>query len=98
MSKVILINPFEVSKGQEEEALAFWERAAEFMRRQPGYLSTRLHRALSPDARFTYINVAEWESAEHFHAAVSSDEFQKLTAGSRERFPHYPALYEIIRT
>lgn len=98
MSKVILINLFEVPKGQEEEALAFWDRAAEFMRRQPGYISTRLHRARTPDARFTYVNVAEWESAEHFHAAVSSDEFQELTAGSRERFPHYPALYEVIRT
>jgi hypothetical protein len=39
-----------------------------------------------------------WESAEHFHTAVSSGEFQRLTAGSRERFPHYPALYEVIRT
>ena len=98
MSTVILINPFEVPKGQEEDALAFWDRTAEFMRRQPGFISTRLHRALSADARFIYVNVAEWESAEHFQEAVSSDAFQKLIAGSRERFPHYPALYEVIRT
>ena len=68
------------------------------MRRQPGYISTRLHRAVSPDARFTYVNVAEWESAEYFQAAVSSEEFKELTAGSQERFPHYPALYEVVRS
>ena len=45
MSKVVLINPFEVPKGREEEALAFWDRVAAFMRRQPGYIATRLHKA-----------------------------------------------------
>jgi hypothetical protein len=64
MNTVNLINPFEVSAG-EEAALKFWEQAAEYMRRQPGFLATRLHKALSPDARFTYVNVAEWELAEH---------------------------------
>jgi heme oxygenase (mycobilin-producing) len=95
---VVLINPFEVSPENDDRFLKGWERAAEYMREQPGFISSRLHRALSPDARFRFINVAEWESAEHFHAVVSSDEFQTLTAGSRERFPHYPALYEVIRT
>ena len=70
MDTVILINPFEVPAGKEE-ALRFWEQAAEYMRRQPGFISTRLHKPLSPDARFTYVNIAEWESAEHFEAAIS---------------------------
>lgn len=34
---VALINPFEVPEGKEEEALAFWERVAEYMRKQPGF-------------------------------------------------------------
>ena len=74
-----------------------WEKAAAYMRRQPGFVSTNLHRALSPDARFTFINVAEWESAAHFQAAIDSEEFQQLSAGSMEAFPHYPGLYEMIR-
>ena len=98
MSTLILINPFEVPAGQEEAALKFWEQAAEYMRRQPGYISTRLHKAISPGVRFTYVNIAEWESAEHFQAAISRDEFKKLTERSQERFPHYPALYTVIRT
>jgi hypothetical protein len=36
---VILINPFEVPEGKEEDALAFWEKATDFMRLQPGYIS-----------------------------------------------------------
>ena len=98
MDTVILINPFEVPAGEEEAALRFWGQAAEYMRRQPGFIATRLHKALSPDARFAYVNIAEWESAEHFQAAISGEEFKKLTEGSQDRFLHYPALYSVIRT
>ena len=98
MPDVILINPFEVPKGKEAAALKMWEKAAEYMKKQPGFVSTRLHRALAPDARFYLINIAEWESVENFQAAISSDEFKKLTEGSMEEFPHYPGLYEVIRT
>ena len=97
MDTVILINPFEIPQGQEEEALRFWEQAAEYMRRQPGFIATRLHKALSPDARLAYVNIAEWEAAEHLQAAISGEEFKRLTEGSQERFPHYPALYRVIR-
>lgn len=98
MDSAILINPFEVPAGQEEAALRFWEQVANYMRRQPGFIATRLHKALSPEARFTYVNIAEWESAEHFEAAISREEFKKLTESSQQRFPHYPALYSVIRT
>ena len=48
---VILLNPFEVPAGKEQEAIEYWERGAEVLRKAPGYISTRLHRAISPDAR-----------------------------------------------
>ncbi len=98
MGKVILINPFEVLRGKEDECVAFWERVAEYMRRQPGFISTRLHRAVAPGARFPLINVAEWESAEYFFSAAASEEFKKLVEPYMEVFPHYPGLYEVIRT
>jgi heme oxygenase (mycobilin-producing) len=98
MSPVVLINAFEVPKGKEDECLAFWEKAAAYMKRQPGFIATRLHRALSPEARFHFINVAEWESAEHFQRAVGSKEFQLLIEPYMEVCPHYPGLYEVIRT
>ncbi len=88
---VILINPFEVPDGTvDEEFLRGWERAAEYMRQQPGFVSSRLHRALAPDARFRFINVAEWASPKDFHAGVGSDEFRVL---ARHGSPGSPALY-----
>ena len=98
MSKVILINPFEIPEGREDECLAFWERAAEYMRKQPGFISTRLHRAIVPHARFTLINMAEWESVEHFEKAMNNEEFKKLVAPYMEVCPHFPGLSEVIRT
>jgi len=94
---VILINPFEVPNGREQEALEEWEAAAAFLRKQPGYISTNLHEAIAPGAKFHYINVAEWESPEAFQTAVAKPEFQQLTKSTVENFPHYPALYTLIR-
>jgi heme-degrading monooxygenase HmoA len=98
MSDVILINPFEVPDGNMPDALAYWDRAADYMRVQPGFISTRLHRAVAPGARFPLVNLAVWRSREDFMAAIGSPTFQQLTADGRDRFPHYPALYEIVRT
>jgi heme-degrading monooxygenase HmoA len=49
---VILINPFEVPEEKESEVLALWDMAAEFFRKQSGFISTRLHKAIVPWARF----------------------------------------------
>ena len=95
---VILINPFEVPEGKEEEALAFWEEVADYMRKQPGFISTQLHRAIVPWARFQLVNVAEWSSVAHFEAAINSEEFKKLTDPYMDIFPHYPGLYEVVKT
>ena len=78
--------------------MAFWEKAADFMRQQPGYISTRLHKAIVSWARFHYINVAEWESVNHFENVMNSEEFKKLVGPYMKEFPHYPGVYEIIRT
>jgi heme-degrading monooxygenase HmoA len=96
VSNVVLINPFEVPTAvPDEQFLAGWQRAADLLRTRPGFGGSRLHRALSPDARFRFVNVAEWESAQDFQAAVSDPAFAELAASSP---PNYPALYEIART
>ena len=78
MANIIVINPFEVPKGQEEQALAMWDSFAGYFRRQPGYVSARLYRAINPDERFHLVTVAEWASPEHFMAALKNPELQKL--------------------
>ena len=93
---VVLINPFEVPEGTDDEAfLQGWERAAQYMGEQPGFVSTRLHRALSPDARFRFINIAEWASPADFQAAVTSEEFREI---AQHGPPGSPALYEVVRS
>ena len=96
MANVTVINPFEVPEGKEEDALSLWDKFADYFRKQPGYVSTKLHRAINPDARFHLINIAEWESIEHFQAALNNEELQKI-AESADEFPHFPGLYEVVR-
>ena len=95
MSTVVLINAFEVPPGQDEGFLQGWEAARDFMQRQAGYISTRLHRSLDPTARFRFINVAEWASAADFQAALNHPEFVKLRQAIP--FAHYPSVYQVIR-
>jgi len=96
MATVILINAFEVPAGKDGEFLQGWEATRDFMQRQKGYVSTRLHRSLNPDARFRFINVAEWETPADFHAALTHPDFVKLRQATP--FVHYPSLYEVIQT
>jgi len=94
MQTVILINPFEVPAGEEEHFLQAWREAAEHLRQVPGFLSTRLHESLDPQAKFRFVNVAEWESPQHFQAAMSGEAFQQIHAALP--FTAYPALYQVI--
>ncbi len=91
---ITLINPFEVPQGREEQFLKEWTEAAEVIRKEPGFLSSRLHKSLDPQAKFRFINVAQWESAQHFRAAMSKEAFQKLI--QKMNYIAYPGLYEVI--
>ena len=95
MENVVLINPFEVPRDiPDDEFLEGWQAAADYLRTQPGFVGARLHRAVLPDARFRFVNVAEWASPQDFRAAVSSAGFRAL---AEETPPNYPSLYEVVR-
>ena len=94
MQTVILINAFEVPAGEEEQFLKAWNEAAELLRHAPGFLSTRLHESLDPQAKFRFVNVAQWESPQHFQAAIRSEAFQQIA--QKMPFTAYPALYRVI--
>ncbi len=96
MPTVILINPIDVPVGEEEQFLPVWREAAAHMRRAPGFRSLRLHKSVDPQAKFRFVNVAEWGSQEQWQEAVRSQPSQ-ITAVMRARWPTaYPALYEVI--
>ena len=72
---VVLINLFTVDPQDEEALVAAWSHDAEFMKAQPGYISTQLHKGIGGSS--TFINYAVWESVESFRNAFGNPEFQK---------------------
>jgi heme-degrading monooxygenase HmoA len=92
-----LINVFEVDPEKLELFLAGWRERAELMSKQPGVVSVRLHRALSPDARFQVINVAVWESADALRAATAQQDWQQMALRAVDElgFTANPALYKV---
>jgi hypothetical protein len=44
------------------------------------------------------MNVAEWESADQFLAALQNPELQAIAQADAKDFPNYPGLYEVIQT
>ena len=51
MSTATLINCFEVAPEQDQHFLQLWRQADDLLRRGGGYRTTRLHKALGPQAR-----------------------------------------------
>jgi len=93
---VTFINLFEVPAGRDEAFRLLWEQVNAYMRAQPGYLSHRLHRALGDGARYRYVNMAAWESADAWQAA-HDEGFRTLVSQPQWReFPSTPALYEVV--
>ena len=70
---VILVNPFTLDKTDEQAFLKIWQDDAAFMKRQPGFISTQLHRAIGESP--TYLNYAVWQSTADFRAAFTHPEF-----------------------
>jgi heme-degrading monooxygenase HmoA len=95
---ITLINVFEIRPDDVEDFLQEWRERAQFLGRQPGFRSLRLHRALNPDSRFQLVNVAEWDSARALDAATARDFFKKSTHRSMHDFAvaAHPALYRVV--
>ena len=92
---IVLINAFEVPPDADDAFLASWQASREFLRAQPGYLATRLHRSLSPETDFRFVNVGRYASPQAFQAAVGQPEFREAAAAIQHRA--HPGLYKVIR-
>jgi heme-degrading monooxygenase HmoA len=71
---LILINKFTVKPDEAEQLVRAWADDAAWMKRQPGFISTQLHRGIASSCVF--LNYAVWESTAHFRAAFTNPEFQ----------------------
>jgi heme-degrading monooxygenase HmoA len=79
---VVLINVFIVDAGEQEALIEAWRNDALWMKAQPGYISTQLHKAVGESSM--YLNYAIWSSVAEFRAAFSNPEFQSALG-------HYPS-------
>ncbi len=76
---VVLVNVFTLDKADEQIFLQAWQDDAQFMKRQPGFISAQLHRAIGESP--TYFNYAVWESTADFRSAFMHPEFRaKMSA------------------
>lgn len=89
---VVLVNIFTIDPSEEEELLAAWSHDAAYMKEQPGYISTQLHKAIAGSSVF--INYAVWESVESFRAAFMQPEFQKRIGAYPESAVTSPHLFK----
>ncbi len=68
------------------------------MAAKPGYIGHRLHRSLTPDAKFRFVNYAEWESVEHWRAAHDAGFRERVSRPEWSAFSSTHALYEVVHT
>ena len=94
---VTLMNSFVVPEGRDEAFVDLWMETSRYFRAQRGFLSLRLHRAVTPGTQYRYVNVARWATDADYRAPHGTDEFRRLvTQEAWKEFPSSPALYEVV--
>ena len=91
---VVLINTFNVPPDDADRLLAVWAEDAAFMKRQPGFISTQLHRGTAGST--TFANVAVWESSAALGTAFRSPGFQERAARYPESAVAAPHVFEKV--
>lgn len=81
VAPVVLVNLFQIDQAEIPALIQAWEHDANWMKKQPGYISTQLHQAIGGSSLF--FNYAVWESVAHFRAAFQHPEFKSAL----ERYP-----------
>lgn len=74
-SPVVLVNVFDVAEEDIPALIKAWEVDASWMKKQPGYISTQLHRGIAGSTVF--MNYAVWDSVEDFKNAFNHPDFQE---------------------
>lgn len=88
---VVLVNLFTVAEADIPALMAAWEKDALWMKQQPGFLSTQLHRAIGGSHMF--MNYARWESVDSFRAAFTHPDFVSALAAYPSSAVAQPHLF-----
>ncbi|MFI0982681.1 antibiotic biosynthesis monooxygenase family protein [Streptomyces sp. NPDC021093] len=90
---ITFVNTFEVHGTVAEFEEAF-EKTSGFFSARPGFLNHRLLRHVDRPAQ--YVNVAEWESREHFEQALKHPDFVPHAKALRALSTSSPNLYDTV--
>ncbi|UXZ05381.1 antibiotic biosynthesis monooxygenase family protein [Moraxella nasicaprae] len=91
----VLINSFIVPAEKEAVMLEFWQKSAEFLKTQDGYIATQLHKNIDPNGHFKFVNVALWESPEKFQKALQTAH-KDMPAGVMDGIQYFNGLFEVV--
>ena len=91
---VVLVNLVTLDKADEPGLLEAWQNDAAFMKRQPGFISTQLHRAIGDSS--VYVNYAVWESASYYRPAFTHPEFRAGLAAYPSSVVATPHLFQKV--
>jgi len=91
-SPTVLVNIFTVGAADVDALLAAWEKDALWMKQQPGFISTQLHRAVGES--LVFMNYAVWESVDHFRQAFTNPAFQHAHADYPDSAVISPHLFQ----
>lgn len=94
VSPVVLINIFTVDAADVDALLGAWEQDANWMKKQPGYISTQLHQGIAGSC--TFLNYAVWESVAHFRSAFTSPEFSSALSAYPSSTVARPHLFSRV--
>lgn len=92
LAPVVLINIFTVDAKDVDALMKAWEHDANWMKQQPGYISTQLHRGIAGSNVF--LNYALWESVAHFRQAFTHPDFAATLGAYPSSAVASPHLFE----
>ncbi len=92
-----VIVTYEVTAEDCDKFMNAWKRAQDYLKEQPGFISTRLHKADSASPDFRFVNIGCWQSVNEFRAATQSNGFREA-AGWLEAYPIHAAVYHGVET
>ena len=88
---VVLLNLITVAEADIPALMAAWEKDANWMKRQPGFLSTQMHRAVGGSCMF--MNYAVWDSVDNYRAAFTHADFISAVAAYPSSVVAQPHLF-----
>ncbi|MGK8559414.1 antibiotic biosynthesis monooxygenase family protein [Nocardia gipuzkoensis] len=93
---VTFMNIFEISADAVDGFAVGWSDRARLMRSASGFRDVRLHRAVTPEARFRLVNVAHWDSVSAWQAAAQNSTMTAATNAARTHATPNTAIYRVV--